>query len=198
MAQENLARYTEDSDNPQTSSQEIRTILTKCPGSLCLPLGDLPLILFEEESSDDSSSNSEASVISSSDSLTPSARLIMAEVAAMERANQSLAQEHPAGYTKDSDSSQTSSQETRAILTNGPGSLCSPSGDSPLISFEEESSDDSNSDSEDSDISSSVSLTPSARLIMTKIPGQKMKIFLTEDPSDPNSPLGFQPSTVPE
>ena len=89
----------------------------------------------QEESSSDSDNDSQASDISSSVSLTPSARLIMAEVAAIERGNQSLVQEHPARYTEDSDSSQTAGQEIRTILTNGPGSLCPPLGDLPLILF---------------------------------------------------------------
>ena len=61
----------------------------------------------QEESSSDSDTDSQASDISSSVSLTPSARLIMAEVAVIERGNQSLTQEHPARYTEESDSSQS-------------------------------------------------------------------------------------------
>ena len=66
----------------------MRTILTNGPGSLYSSLGDLPLITPMEESNDDSNSDSEASDISSSVSLTPSARLIMADDAAIVR-------EHP-------------------------------------------------------------------------------------------------------
>jgi 3-methyladenine DNA glycosylase Mpg len=225
LVREHPARYTKDSDSSQTSGQEMRTILTNGPGSLCSSLGDLSLISFEEESSDDSSSDSEASDINSSVSLTPSARFIMAEVAAIEKGNQPMMQDHPVRFEEDPDISQTSGQEMMTILTNGPGSLYPSLDDLPLITPKEESHDDSDSDSEASDISSSASLTPSARFIMAEVAtmersnqslaqehpvrhednvdnfrtsGQKMKTFLTNGPSALHSSLGVQPSTAPE
>ena len=68
--------------------------------------------------------------------------------------------------SSDEDFDADSGQEMRTTLTNDPGSLYSSLGDLPLITPMEESHDDSDSDSEASDISSSVSLTPSARLLL--------------------------------